>query len=45
MQARMEAMFAEPVPIGSDVIAGITQRATDTGPAKCTVSLATDRSS
>lgn len=45
VQARLDATFADPVPIGSDVIAGITQRATDTGPAKCTVSLGTEPSS
>jgi hypothetical protein len=41
VQARMDAIFVEPVAIGSDVIVGVTQRATDTGPAKCTVSLET----
>jgi hypothetical protein len=42
VQGRVDATFADPVPIGSEVMASITQRATDTGPARCTVTLITD---
>lgn len=42
VQARMDATFTESLPIGSEVIAGVTQRATDTGPARCTVALETE---
>lgn len=45
VQGRIEATFTDPVEIGSDIIAGVTQRATDTGPAKCTVTLTMDEDS
>ena len=42
VQALVEARFRDTAPLSSDVIAGITQRASDTGPARCTVTIATE---
>jgi hypothetical protein len=42
LQALLEARFDDPVALGSDVVAGITQRATDTGPARCIVTIVTE---